>query len=194
VQLQVTSGYRPYVVSRRYLTRKTSGREPERLPDHVDGVLTQWANAAPDVATAHLGVVARLHRLGHQLAVRAETFLEPHGLSQGEFDVLSALLRSGQADGLTPGALAAAVLVSSGGMTKRLAALERGGWISRRRSPRDGRSVRVALTPSGRKRLEGLLPAYFAAEAEVLDGLDATERDALADLLRELSLRLDPGR
>ena len=166
----------------------------EHLPDHVDAVLTQWASVAPDVSTAHLGVVARLHRLGHQLALRAETFLEPNGLSQGEFDVLSALLRSGQPDGMTPGALAAAVLVSSGGMTKRLAALEQGGWITRRRSPRDGRSVRVSLTPSGRKRLEGLLPAYFAAEAEVLDGLDAAERDDLADLLREVTLRLDVGR
>lgn len=171
-----------------------SGQGQEQLPDHVDGVLAQWASAAPDVATAHLGVVARLHRLGHQLALRAETSLEPHGLTQGEFDVLSALLRNGSADGMTPGALAAAVLVSSGGMTKRLAALEAGGWITRRRSPRDRRSVRVALTPTGRKRLTGLLPAYFAAEAEVLDALDAAQRDDLADLLRELSLRLDLGR
>jgi DNA-binding MarR family transcriptional regulator len=164
------------------------------VPDHVDGVLAQWASAAPEVDSAHLGVVARLHRLGHQLALRAETFLEPNGLTQGEFDVLSALLRSGSADGMTPGALAAAVLVSSGGMTKRLAALEQGGWITRKRSPRDRRSVRVALTPSGRKRLKALVPAFFAAEAEVLDGLDPDERDGLADLLRELSVRLDLGR
>lgn len=174
------------MVSRRYLTRK--------IPDQVDAVLDQWATAAPEVDTAHLGVVARLHRLAHQLRLRAEAVLEPHGLTQGEFDVLLALRRSGSADGLTPSALAAAVLVSSGGMTKRLAALERSGWISRERSPRDGRSVRVALTSSGRERLDALLPAYFASEADVLDGLAAAERDGLADLLRELSLRLDLGR
>jgi DNA-binding MarR family transcriptional regulator len=189
-----TCGYRRCVVSRRYLTRKASDQTPEHGTDHVDGVLRQWASVAPDVDTAHLGVVARLHRLGHQLALRAETLLEPNGLTQGEFDVLSALLRSGSADGMTPGALAAAVLVSSGGMTKRLAALEQGGWITRRRSPRDRRSVRVALTPSGRRRLKALLPAYFAAEAELLDGLDVAERDDLADLLRALSLRLDTRR
>jgi DNA-binding MarR family transcriptional regulator len=139
-------------------------------------------------------VVARLHRVGHQLAMRAETFLEPHGLTQGEFDVLTALLRSGASDGMTPGALASAVLVTSGGMTKRLAALELGGWITRERSPRDRRSVRVALTPSGRTRLAALVPAYFASEAEVLDGLSAAGRDALADLLRELAVRLELGR
>jgi DNA-binding MarR family transcriptional regulator len=137
-------------------------------------------------------VVARLHRLAHQLRVRAESILAPHGLTQGEFDVLSALRRSGSADGLTPGALAGAVLVSSGGMTKRLATLERGGWIARERSPRDGRSVRVVLSPSGRERLDELLPAYFAAEAQLLDGLDPSDRQGLADVLRELSLRLDP--
>jgi DNA-binding MarR family transcriptional regulator len=164
------------------------------VPDHVDGVLKQWATAAPDVDTTHLGVVARLHRLGHQLGLRAEVFLASHGLTQGEFDVLSALMRNGTPDGMTPGALATAVLVSSGGMTKRLATLESGGWISRKRSPRDRRSVRVALTPSGRKRLTALLPGYFAAEAAVLDGMDAAERDGLADLLRDLSLRVDLGR
>jgi DNA-binding MarR family transcriptional regulator len=171
------------VVSRQYLTRK--------LPDHVDDVMEQWAAAGPHLDTAHLGIVARLHRVAHHLRLRAEAVLEPHGLTQGEFDVLSALRRSGSDDGLTPSALAAGVLVSSGGMTKRLTALERGGWISRRRSARDGRSIRVALTPSGRKRLDALLPAYFAAEGEVLDGLDDAERDELADLLRELSVRLD---
>jgi DNA-binding MarR family transcriptional regulator len=160
----------------------------------VDGVVAQWATAAPGVDTAHLAVVARVHRLAHQLRVRAEKVLELHGLTQGEFDVLTALRRSPSADGMTPGALASGVLVSSGGMTKRLAALEQTGWISRQRSPRDGRSVRVVLTSSGRERLDALLPAYFASEAAALDGLDAAERDGLADLLRELSLRLDVGR
>jgi DNA-binding MarR family transcriptional regulator len=153
--------------------------------------MEQWATVAPDLDTAHLGIVARLHRVVHHLRLRAEAVLEPHGLTQGEFDVLSALRRSGSDDGLTPSALAAGVLVSSGGMTKRLTALERGGWISRRRSARDGRSVRVALTPSGRERLDALLPAYFAAEGEVLDGLDDAERVRLADLLRDLSMSLD---
>jgi DNA-binding MarR family transcriptional regulator len=160
----------------------------------VDGVVEQWVTAAPGVDTAHLAVVARVHRLAHQLRVRAERVLELHGLTQGEFDVLTALRRSPSADGMTPGALASGVLVSSGGMTKRLAALEQTGWITRQRSPRDGRSVRVVLTSSGRERLDALLPAYFASEAEALDGLDAAERDGLADLLRELSLRLDAGR
>ena len=50
------------------------------------------------------------------------------------------------------------------------------------------------LTPSGRRRLDALLPAYFAAEAEVLDGLDDAARDDLADVLRDLSLRLDVRR
>src|SRR4051794_2972236 len=174
------------MVSRQYLTRK--------IPDHVDAVVDQWTAAAPDLDAAHLGVVARVHRLAHQLRVRAESVLASHGLTQGEFDVLSALRRSGADDGLTPSALAAGVLVTSGGMTKRLVALERAGWIFRRRSARDGRSVRVALTPSGRQRLDALLPAYFAAEAAVLEGLEPDERDGLADLLRELSLRLDAQR
>jgi DNA-binding MarR family transcriptional regulator len=178
------------VVSRRNLTRKI----PAHVSDHVDALLEQWATVAPDLDTGHLAIVARLHRLAHQLRVRTETVLGPYGLTQGEFDVVSALLRSGSAEGMTPGALAAGVLVSSGGMTKRLAALEQGGWVTRRRSPRDGRSISVVLTPSGRQRLEALLPAYFATEAEALDGLDAAERDGLADLLRELSLRLDLGR
>jgi DNA-binding MarR family transcriptional regulator len=171
------------VVSRQYLTRK--------VPDQVDAVVRQWETAAPDVESGHLGVVARIHRLAHRMHARADAILAGDGLTQGEFDVLSALRRSAAVDGLTPTALAAAMLVSSGGMTKRLTSLERGGWIARRRSARDGRSVRVVLTDSGRERLDALLPGYFAAEAEVLEVLDDEERGQLAELLRRLSVHQD---
>jgi DNA-binding MarR family transcriptional regulator len=154
----------------------------------VDEVVQQWEAAAPDVETGHLGVVARIHRLANRMHVRADAVLARDGLTQGEFDVLSALRRSGAPDGLTPTALAASMLVSSGGMTKRLAALERGGWIARERSARDGRSVRVVLTESGRERLDALLPRFFAAEAEALEALDDEERVRLAELLRTLSV------
>jgi DNA-binding MarR family transcriptional regulator len=174
------------MMSRRYLTRK--------ITDQVDQVMEQWAAVRPDLDIAHLGVAARLQRLAHHLRSRAEAVLAPHGLTQGEFDVLTALRRSGSDDGLTPGVLAAGMLVSSGGMTKRLLALERAGWISRERSPRDARSVRVVLTRAGRGRIDALLPEYFAAEAAALDVLDAEERDQLAGLLRLLSLRFDQGR
>jgi DNA-binding MarR family transcriptional regulator len=174
------------MVARQYLTRKIS--------DPVAGVLEQWAAAEPDLATGHLAVVARLHRLAHALRLRGEEVLEPYGLTQGEFDVLSALRRSSGPEGMTPSALAASVLVSSGGMTKRLASLERAGWIARSRSERDARSVRVALTPAALERLQVLLPEYFAAEADALDVLDDAQRDQLADLLRVLSQRLDLGR
>jgi DNA-binding MarR family transcriptional regulator len=47
-----------------------------------------------------------------------------YGLTGGEFDVLAALRRSGRPYRLTPTSLRRAVLLSSGGMTKRLAGLE----------------------------------------------------------------------
>jgi DNA-binding MarR family transcriptional regulator len=169
------------MASRQYLTGK--------IPDHVDRIVEQWAAAAPDLDIAHVGVVARIHRLSQQMVGRSEAVLEPAGLTQGEFDVLSALRRGGGESGLTPGSLAAGMLVSSGGMTKRLAALERDGWIVRERSERDARSVRVRLTDTGRERLDALLPRYFAAEAEVLGALDDNEREQLAGLLRRLALQ-----
>ena len=77
-------------------------------------------------------------------------------------------------------------MISSGGLTHRLDRLEKAGLIRREKSPRDGRSVEVALTELGAARAEQAFRTDMANESVFLQGLDTKERKALGALLRKL--------
>jgi DNA-binding MarR family transcriptional regulator len=58
-------------------------------------------------------------------------------------------------------------------------------------SPEDGRSMLVALTSEGRRRVEEAFRADMASEAEFLAEMPPDKREALAGLLRELNLAVE---
>jgi len=113
-----------------------------------------------------------------------------HDLETWTFDVISALRR---ADGqqLSPGQLLAQTLVTSGTMTNRVDRLEERGLVRRRPDPADARSVRVQLTPAGRRRVDSALRELAAREDAILTALDASDRATLADLLRRVVAPFD---
>lgn len=158
--------------------------------DHVAHVLEQWRRELPEIDRAPMGVVGRISRLAHLLQARLEPVFSAHGLNGGEFDVLAALRRSGRPYRLTPTELSRALMVTSGGMTKRLTALERRGLIAREPDPHDGRSTAVSLTREGKRLVEAILPDHMANEDNLLGGLDDRERAELARLLEELAVSL----
>jgi DNA-binding MarR family transcriptional regulator len=104
--------------------------------------------------------------------------------------VLASLRREGRPYRLTPTELSKALMVTSGGMTKRLASLERRGLISREPHPRDGRSTAVTLTPEGKRLVDEVLPEHVANEERLLAELSAEERAELAALLEALAVSL----
>ena len=78
------------------------------------------------------------------------------GLSDGDFDVLAALRRSGAPYELTPGELGATTMVTSGAVTKRIDRLERGRpGRPARSAPRTPASRRVGLTDAGFELVDG---------------------------------------
>ena len=77
-----------------------------------------------------------------------------HGLSWGEYVVLAALRRAGPPYQMSPTALYGAVILSSGGITKRLDRLEQAGLVERIPDPADRRGGLVALTDKGRERVD----------------------------------------
>jgi len=64
--------------------------------------------------------------------------------------------------------------------------LEREGDVERRTGERDRRRRFVHLTPSGRRRVERLLPAHVRRIVEVMGGLSAREQEQLSRLCRKL--------
>lgn len=112
----------------------------------------------------------------------------PSSISPG--DVLCSLRSRGAPHAMTPGRLSEAMLVSSAGLSGRLRRLETEGWIERRTSPDDGRSIIVQLTPAGSADLDGFLAEQYRFEDSLLDSLSSDNRAILAAKLRDLVLSL----
>lgn len=161
-----------------------------RRRDHVQYVLEQWRREAPELDRSPMGVVGRISRLAQLLQTELEPVFAAHGLNGGEFDVLASLRRAGPPYRLTPTGLSRALMVTSGGMTKRLSALESRRLIRREPDPHDGRSSAVTLTREGRRVVETALREHVANEQRLLSGLSGKERAELARLLEALAVSL----
>jgi DNA-binding MarR family transcriptional regulator len=161
------------------------------VKDHVDLVLEQWARELPALDASPMAVLGRVSRLAALTEREFDAVFSRYGVNGGEFDVLAALRRSGAPFRLTPTELARALMVSSGGMTKRLKALEAAGLVRRVQSPTDGRSSDVVLTAKGRRVVEEAVAAHRANEERILGGLSERDRTALAGLLRRLLVELE---
>ena len=157
-----------------------------RDEDEVDRIVADWSRARPDLDFAPLQVLSRLRRLGRHLERVRRSAFAVAGLQPWEFDVLAALRRTGAEATLSPTALAAETMVTSGTMTNRVDRLTARGLVERYPDPDDRRGVLVRLTPEGRLAVDGAFEALLTAEHQLLDGLPAADRRTLAALLRPL--------
>ena len=111
-----------------------------------------------------------------------------HGLSLSGFNAL-VILRQAQ-DGVNPHEIADRLLVTRAAVTAILDALEAKGLVRRERSGADGRMSLIAITTTGRKLLDQILPDHFASERAMASVLGANEKELLITLLGRLQLHL----
>lgn len=111
-----------------------------------------------------------------------------HGLSLSGFNALVILRQS--PDGVNPHEIAERLLVTRAAVTAILNSLEVKGLIRRERSELDGRMSLIVITEAGKKLLNRLLPAHFAAERAMASVLGANEKDLLITLLGRLQAHL----
>lgn len=154
------------------------------MEDEVDRLISGWHQALPGVDVSPLEVLSRVTRLARHLERQRSVVFARHDLETWTFDVLSALRRAGPPCELSPGQLLADTLVTSGTMTNRLNHLEQRGLVRRTPDPKDARSVRIRLTASGRRRVDGAVKDLVLREDALLGGLSADQRSALATLLK----------
>lgn len=103
------------------------------------------------------------------------------GMSVNEFDVLYQLWRAPDMRGRMKD-LAAAVLVTPGGVTRLVARLEERGWV-RRTGERGVQAVTAELTSAGRRALERAMDTHFAGVRRAfVERLSAAEIRRLVDL------------
>jgi DNA-binding MarR family transcriptional regulator len=168
------------------LLRKSLGvkmLDVERPEDGVDRIVEQWARERPDLDTTAMAVFGRVYRLARLSGDAVEREYAAYGLGRPEFDVLATLRRSGEQ--LSPGRLAAAMMLSSGGTTARLDRLERAGLVQRSPDPDDRRGVLVSLTERGAELVDGAVAAGLRRQQELLRHLTPAQQDRLNALLRQ---------
>lgn len=121
------------------------------------------------------------------------------GLRDRDWMVLRFLARANRFS-RTPSVLAQFIGVTRTTVSQMVKELEGRGYLERRRSPQDKRSVTLAVTPQGERILAGdpikpLVNAIFTLELgannfrdilrQVLDGLDTTQHSHHADTCRD---------
>ena len=122
-----------------------------------------------------------LIRRAHQLAV--STFHDTHGrqVTPVQYAVLRALQ---DAPGIDQVTLAEKVALDTSTTADIASRLDAKGWIVRELLPRRQRALR--LTAEGEAVLAEMLPRVLPMYAQLLDRLDAQERDELLRLLHKL--------
>ena len=160
--------------------------------DAVQQIIAQWRQqgfTAPDlVAMETIGRIKRLEILLMQQITR--NFKENYELLHWEFDVLATLRRAGRPYCLSPTALFASMMVSSGAMTNRLQHLEKKQLIERIENKNDKRSLLVQLTDQGVSLIDKAITSHIELENNVLADLSKEELDILNLLLQKIERNL----
>jgi DNA-binding MarR family transcriptional regulator len=131
-----------------------------------------------------IGIVTALVRSAFLVdAVYAESARE-HGITPQQGQLLCVLMA--QPYGM--GELGAVLRLAKSSLTGLVDRTERNGLVRREPDPRDQRAVRVALTPRGRTLAAGFYAETCRRIEQLPAGLDAADRDVLADLLGRVVL------
>ncbi len=117
------------------------------------------------------------------LRALADRGMRRHGLHIGQNHVLAVLW---EADGATPGELAAALHVTTPTVTKMATRMAAAGLLTRRPDDRDHRLVRLWLTDAGRALQEPVETERRLLEAQVTADLTETERAHLLTALAKI--------
>ncbi len=123
-----------------------------------------------------------------RLAARIQTerahLVEPLGLTVGDFDVLATIRRAGEITGTE---ISSAVMITAGGITKRLDRLEDRALITRTPNPSDRRSTFITLTPKGNESVDAAYDLVMTTESALISNtLDTNEQRQAEKSLRAL--------
>lgn len=151
--------------------------------DRVARIQAEWRRERPDLDASPQGVIGRLHRVAALLTRELVTVYEGFGLSEGDFDVLATLRRSGPPFERVAGELADHTMITSGGLTKRIDRLVERGLVERRTGSTDARQRIIALTPEGRDIIDAAFAAHMQNEHRLLEEFGQAEAARLQPLL-----------
>ena len=161
------------------------------VDDAVSRIVGQWREQRPDLDASPMLVVGRIQRLWQLMDAELRPTFADAGLGQGDFDILAALRRAGPTHSRTAGELRAALMVTSGAITKQVDRLAAKELVTREVGGHDARVRRVTLTGAGVALVDELIEVHLARERRLLAGLTSEQEARFAELLAVLLEDLD---
>ena len=116
---------------------------------------------------------------------QAAAFVEPHGITLQQYNVLR-ILRGGGTDGVPTLEVAQRMVEQTPGITRLLDRLEAKGLVKRQRCPQDRRQHLCWITPKSAALLEKLDGPMVQFGEHLMKGLKQEERTTLIGLLDAL--------
>ncbi len=151
----------------------------------IDTAVTAAEERLPGVDLEAMRMILLLHRVTNVVVYDLEsTVHRPSGWSWSAFRALFALWVAGPLESSRVAELSGMSRQAVSSLTKTL---EADGLVRREQAEDDGRSVILALTPRGRRRLEAAYRTHNEREAEWVAALDPRERETLVGLLAKLA-------
>src|SRR5260370_30569866 len=125
---------------------RDAAHAPPAGEDGIDRVEQAWRRERPDIDVSSVGIISRIWRVSRHLERERKERLAQLGTDRVTLDVLAMLRRAGPPYRRTAGDLTRASLITSGGVSQRLAQLERAGLRTRHIHPEDRRRIDVPPT------------------------------------------------
>lgn len=159
--------------------------------DHIDRLVAKWGNERPDYDLAPVEIIGRVGRICEYVDRALDAKFAEFDITRASFDVLATLKRTGPPYRLSQRELMKNLLRTSGSISVRIDAMERGGLVTREADSEDRRATLVTITEKGINLLEKIVPEHLLNEESLLAGLSAHERSELIGLLRKWTLALE---
>jgi len=149
--------------------------------------LQSFAERYPTLGLDPAALEAYLMLLGvaGEVSAAVSVILSRYGVAEGRLHVLALLLEH-DPHPLSHSELAELSAVTKGNITGLVDGLERDGYVKRQESITDRRVTPIALTPSGRRLVEEILPDLFSRIAGLMGELSVSERQSLVSLMTKI--------
>ena len=151
--------------------------EANPLSDAIDDVVNDLRAWQPDLEVIGLPITGRVLRLAQYITSARDQRLAEFGLTVADFDVLATLRRRAGSDSVNVRDLQQAMMLSSGGVTKRLDRLEATHLIERHPDPSDRRGVLIKLSQAGLDLIDRAVVAVTDLESGVVSDAIGSERE-----------------
>ncbi|WP_307827965.1 MarR family transcriptional regulator [Nocardioides sp. SYSU D00038] len=161
--------------------------------DFADRHVARWRDHWIDIPFEDdvEAMVVRINQVHRYLKANTQKALAELGLQDSEYDTLHHLMIRDTPGRAAPTELARVLGVTGAGMTSRLDALERRGWVQRTPAVDDRRRVDIEVTKAGVEIWRRAMRRRGDSEDELATALSAAELRSVNKLLKKLTLRIE---